>query len=716
MKKAIITLCHNSLDVTKKFMDCATKELDSSYDLYILDNGSSDDSYKYLESIKQNLKDTQMSMYLLRSEKNLGFAAGNNKLFNYLLDNNSELAKLNHDAQDFYSNVIIINNDTLFTKSALEKLIYVCNSDKKVGATGPISNNVSGIQKININGLTEQNYKQYAEQLVNSKDTHVGEVATLIGFCMCVRLDILKSIGGFDEQFGIGSFEDNDYCLRLRNAGYKLAMVKESLIYHFGSRTVNQFDYMNIMLDNKQKFINKYKADNSKAIASVLLQRNENIKHERIFKSPIEYTITCKDTFKIEQETLKDMADKGAGWCILETEDDYITTIDMQKLSNILLNILPDKDLVKVKVMHFKEDGSVDLTGTNGSDWQSRILRLRKNSDGEYFNFDNVPKDAQTYIYMSITQLKDTNCDKYRMYYLIGKSKISASMIVKDEGKYIRNCLESIKDFVDEIVVVDTGSTDNTKEICKQYTDKVYDYKWKNSFADARNFALSKCSSACDWVFRIDGDEEAPLDLKINMYNTMLNGEADAYLIPIYNFQSDGTKPISTTLRLFKKHKDIQYTGRVHEEIDGCLKQLNYSVLKINSHLLHYGYLKGTQSYKTDFYSKLLMLDYEEDPKNFKTCMNLANHYMHSGKYAIAVDFYKDCIENGGGADPIILHDYAISKYKLLLSRNQEAIKEIKSILEKAKEHINVCYPEQVERFKQNYNIINGMLLKELDK
>lgn len=83
--------------------------------------------------------------------------------------------------------------------------------------------------------------------------------------------------------------------------------------------------------------------------------------------------------------------------------------------------------------------------------------------------------------------------------------KISVAMIVKNEESCLARALESVKDF-DEIVIVDTGSTDNTKEIAKKYTDKIYDFEWCDDFSKARNFAADKCSG--DWILSLDADHE----------------------------------------------------------------------------------------------------------------------------------------------------------------------------------------------------------------
>ena len=83
---------------------------------------------------------------------------------------------------------------------------------------------------------------------------------------------------------------------------------------------------------------------------------------------------------------------------------------------------------------------------------------------------------------------------------------ISCCMIVKNEEAFLSQCLESVKGHVDEIIIVDTGSTDDTVKIAQRYTDKIYLHPWEGSFSKARNQALSYVT--CDWVFQIDADEE----------------------------------------------------------------------------------------------------------------------------------------------------------------------------------------------------------------
>ena len=79
---------------------------------------------------------------------------------------------------------------------------------------------------------------------------------------------------------------------------------------------------------------------------------------------------------------------------------------------------------------------------------------------------------------------------------------ISLCMIVKNEADVLRRCLVSIADLMDEIIIVDTGSTDRTKEIASEFTDRIYDYVWQDDFAAARNFAFSKASM--EYIYSAD--------------------------------------------------------------------------------------------------------------------------------------------------------------------------------------------------------------------
>ena len=146
----------------------------------------------------------------------------------------------------------------------------------------------------------------------------------------------------------------------------------------------------------------------------------------------------------------------------------------------------------------------------------------------------------------------------------------SLCMIVKNEEKILRRCLDPIKDLMDEIIIVDTGSEDRTKEIAREYTDKIYDFEWKNDFAAARNFAFSHATG--DYIYSADADEvideenvekfrllkEALLpeiDIVQMYYANQLSGNTT------YNFDKE-LRP-----KLYKRLRTFQWVDPLHEAV-----------------------------------------------------------------------------------------------------------------------------------------------------
>lgn len=147
--------------------------------------------------------------------------------------------------------------------------------------------------------------------------------------------------------------------------------------------------------------------------------------------------------------------------------------------------------------------------------------------------------------------------------------EISLCMIVRDEEDVIGRCLESVKDIADEIIIVDTGSTDRTKEIVSQYTDKIFNFKWVDDFSKARNFSFSKATK--DYILWLDADDvilekdyQKFMELKKN-----IDTSVDIYMMK-YNYTSD--KEGNPTLvqnreRLLKREKNYQWVSPIHEVI-----------------------------------------------------------------------------------------------------------------------------------------------------
>lgn len=144
---------------------------------------------------------------------------------------------------------------------------------------------------------------------------------------------------------------------------------------------------------------------------------------------------------------------------------------------------------------------------------------------------------------------------------------ISLCMIVKNEEKNIKKCLESVVDIVDEIIVVDTGSVDNTKNIVTNFTDKLFDYRWNNDFADARNYSVSFAEN--DWILILDADECIKMGNKDDIVDIMKENEYSIGRIVIeseYTRQGQKYIEIDHVARLFSK-KYYTFDGVIHEQL-----------------------------------------------------------------------------------------------------------------------------------------------------
>lgn len=147
---------------------------------------------------------------------------------------------------------------------------------------------------------------------------------------------------------------------------------------------------------------------------------------------------------------------------------------------------------------------------------------------------------------------------------------ISLCMIVKNEEKNLERCLNSYLPLMDEIIVVDTGSTDKTKEIAARFTDKIYDFEWINDFSAARNFAFSKAT--CDYIFSADADEVLEGDnvQQFAILKQVLEPEIEIVQMQYGNQLQNGTiYNFDCELRpkLFKRLREFTWIEPIHETV-----------------------------------------------------------------------------------------------------------------------------------------------------
>jgi len=214
--------------------------------------------------------------------------------------------------------------------------------------------------------------------------------------------------------------------------------------------------------------------------------------------------------------------------------------------------------------------------------------------------------------------------------------KISLCMIIYNEEKYIRRCLGSVREFADEIIIVDTGSTDQSKSICEECGAWVFDYNWTDNFSEARNYGISKASG--DWILLLDGDEEIifhnPVGLKQYLQNTAYD------LVPIRITHFYGEKPadekrahFSCALRLARNDGAARVNGGVYERIDADGKNIGQAAdTRRFVEILHYGYMEETAGDKQERNIGLLLKEKERQTDDPWLSYYLAAEYYRAGQ------------------------------------------------------------------------------------
>jgi len=261
------------------------------------------------------------------------------------------------------------------------------------------------------------------------------------------------------------------------------------------------------------------------------------------------------------------------------------------------------------------------------------------------------------------------------------QATLSLCMIVKNEEHFLRRCLASVASYVDEIIVVDTGSTDRSKAIAGEFTDKIYDHEWDDDFSHARNSALNKATG--DWILVLDADELiAESDLQ-SIRKTISDTRYDAFFLIQYNYNNDPL--ISNWLpvkekskysgdylgywrnrigRLFRNRAEIRYQGRVHEVIDAALKGLKSTTLEIPIHHHMDDDPSKPKKERQLNYLRIIEKELARRPDGRLSASAGAVCMYHAHDYARAIEYFREANRLGFDTDTN-LENLAEAHYRL---------------------------------------------------
>lgn len=397
MKLSIVVLTSKDLEITQQCLRHIRRYANEPYELIVIDNGATVETTKYLQSIED--------IKLISNSQNLGVARGYNQ--------GAELARGTH--------ILFMRQFSLLAESSLSSMARCMETQKNAAMVGPVSNDVSGNQRISIPYQDFSEIDEFARMNGRKNPGAYKQVFRLLSHCLLVKKESFDDIGGFDEEFGLETYEDDDLCLRASNKGYSLHIALDAFVHYVNPLSLPNADitqYYTMLQQNRQKAIDKW-----------------------------------------------------------------------------------------------------------GFDIADYLLGLR----------------------LPIT--------------------ISLCMIVRNEEKVLARCLDCVKDIVDEMIIVDTGSVDSTKEIARHYTDKIYDFPWIDDFAAARNFAFQQATQ--EYILWLDADDIFADDdqKKLLGLKQTLDPSIDSITMNYYlAFDQQGNVVSSNRRnRLVKRSNNFQWIGAVHE-------------------------------------------------------------------------------------------------------------------------------------------------------
>ena len=473
---SIIIVTRNQFAYTRQCLESIRKNTPKPYEIVVVDNGSSDETVGYLKA--------QKDLRLISNSENRGYPAAANQ-------------GIQAARGDF---LLFLNNDVVVPGGWLDRLMKPLTDHPDLGLVSLCSNQVSGPQKIPVGYSDLKDMDQFAQQWARENAGRLQWVDRLVGFCLLVRRAVIDRIGLWDERFGIGNFEDDDFCRRAIGAGFKCAIARDAFVHHFGSATFR----------------------GEKMAHAELMRKNRRLYDEK---------------------------------------------------------------------------------------WGAAAPPPR------------LPPVSQP-------------------------AKISLCMIVRDSSATLAACLTSIEPWVDEMIVVDTGSKDNTMEIARSLGARVFEFPWCDSFAAARNESLRHATG--DWIFWMDSDDT--IDAANGRKLRDLAGrstDAMGFIMQVYCPPcppAAGNSLSSATtvdhVKMFRRHDEIRFTGRIHEQILPAIRKLGGDVEWTDIAVVHSGSDQSpagrARKHQRDL--RLLEAQLAETPDDTFTLFNLGMTLIYSNRPADALN------------------------------------------------------------------------------
>ncbi|MGC8640624.1 MAG: glycosyltransferase [Isosphaeraceae bacterium] len=599
---SIIIPCCNQLEFTRHCLRALFRHTRPAFELIVIDNGSTDGTGAYLAGVQDA---SGGPVTVISNTRNMGFPAAVNQGLRV--------------ARGQY--LVLLNNDAVVTDGWLDQLIALVEMkagsttestedtererrtegttnltngngregrETRIGLVGPMSNYASPPQLVE--NVPYQDLEEMHAFARGWREEHRGQwftVGKLSGFCLLMKRAVYETIGGLDERFGLRFFDDDDLAIRVRRAGFEMAVAHDLFIHHFGSRTFqgSGIDAERLLQENGRKFAEKW-----------------------------------------------GMATEGRA--------------------------------VRLRAW----DGQPRLT--------SRQNEPQMNTDEHGWDSETRAGDAAPALHAagpdSLSDPCSIRVSSVARESSTGKAKVSLTMIVRDEENTLPACLNSARGLFDEVVVVDTGSQDRTREIAGEFGARVFDFVWVDDFAAARNAALARATG--DYAFWLDADDviDPPEREKLQrLLESLQSSQGDGGRCPPYGYvlrcscdpgpNGDGGQTVVDHIRLFPLREDVRWSYRVHEQILPALRRVNVPVKWTDITIRHTGYTdRALRERKLQRDSKILEGELSERPGDPFTLFNLGSIAVERQDWSRALDYLRRSLSGSAPTDSITRKLFAL--------------------------------------------------------
>lgn len=239
---SVVVVAFDNLVYTKLCLESLLANTERpSYEVIVVDNGSTDGTPGYLRSLARR----HPNVRVVFNGGNLGFARASNR----------GLATASGDV------LVLLNNDTVVPRGWLARLARHLE-EPEIGAVGPVTNRIGNEAQIDVPYRTYGGFARFAREYTRAREGELFDIRMLAMFCLAMRRDVYERIGPLDERFEVGMLEDDDYAMRIHEAGYRVVCAEDVFVHHFGEASFGGLfangTHGEILRANKERFREKW--------------------------------------------------------------------------------------------------------------------------------------------------------------------------------------------------------------------------------------------------------------------------------------------------------------------------------------------------------------------------------------------------------------------------------------------------------------------------